>query len=481
MPLAQAVSGNSPSRAVPLTVRQSPERANTGVEMAKTKDQDVAAPADNLKDPHYTPPMAEAIPLGLQHVCAMLVGNIAVPFIVGSAMGLSLPDRIFLVQAAMLMAGIATLLQTIGIGPVGARLPVMQGTSFAFIGPLIAIGKAGGMAAIFGAAILNGIFQMILAFFLKYVKQYIPPLVSGLVVLTIGATLLNVAINYAGGHPVPKVLGAEFGSFKYIGLAGLVVIIALFFRSYFAGFMGAAGIIIALVVGYVIALPMGMVKTANIANAAWFGVPDPLHFGTPVIGLSMIFIMVLMAFVTTIETIGDISGTTVTGADRQPTEQELRGGILADGLGTLVAALGNAMPNTSYSQNVGVISYTGVMSRHVVTIGGVFLILAGIVPKFGAIITAMPYAVFGGAGIVMFGLVLAAGIKLIAQEKMTRRNLLIIAVSLATGLGIYSVPQFYQHMPADLQLMFKAPIIPVAVISFVLNIVMPEDEVSAEA
>lgn len=436
--------------------------------------KELAEQAQQLKDPNYTPPMAEAIPLGFQHVCAMLVGNIAVPFIIGGALGLELADKIFLVQAALLMAGIATLIQTIGIGPVGARLPIMQGTSFAFIGPLIGIGKSLGMAGILGAAILNGVFQIILAFFVNAVKKWIPPLVSGLVVLTIGASLLAIAIKYAGGHPVPKVIGAEFGSFKFIALASLVVAIALFLRAKFPGTLGASGIFIAIIIGYLIGLAMGLVNTGSIANAAWFAVPEPLHFGIKFSG-AMVLVMLIMAFVTSIETIGDISGTTVGGADREPTSEELKGGILGDGVGTLIAALGNAMPNTSYSQNVGVISYTGVMSRHVVTIGAVVLILAGLIPKFGAVINAIPNPVFGGAGIVMFGLIVAAGIRLVAQEKLTRRNMIIIAVSLATGLGIAAVPEFTQHMSGNVKLLVATPIIPVAVIAFVLNLVLPED------
>jgi len=440
--------------------------------MASKKEQ--AAQAALLKDPNYTPPMNEAIPLGFQHVCAMLVGNIAVPFIIGGALGLELADKIFLVQAALLMAGIATLIQTIGIGPVGARLPIMQGTSFAFIGPLIGIGKGLGMAGIFGAAILNAVFQIILAFFVNSVKKWIPPLVSGLVVLTIGASLLALSIKYAGGHPVPKVIGPAFGSFKFIALAALVVAIALFMRAKFPGTLGAAGIFIAIIIGYLIGLAMGLVNTASIAKAAWFSIPEPLHYGIEFSG-AMVLVMIIMAFVTTIETIGDISGVTVGGADREPTTDELRGGILGDAFGTLIAALGNAMPNTSYSQNVGVISYTGVMSRHVVTIGAVILIISGLVPKFGAIINAIPNPVFGGAGIVMFGLIVAAGIRLIAQQKITRRNMIIIAVSLATGLGIFAVPEFTQHMNATVKILVATPIIPVAVIAFVLNAVMPED------
>ncbi len=447
-------------------------RANGGVLMASKKEQ--AAQAALLKDPNYTPPMNEAIPLGFQHVCAMLVGNIAVPFIIGGALGLELADKIFLVQAALLMAGIATLIQTIGIGPVGARLPIMQGTSFAFIGPLIGIGKGLGMAGIFGAAILNAVFQIILAFFVNSVKKWIPPLVSGLVVLTIGASLLALSIKYAGGHPVPKVIGAKFGSFEFIGLAALVVAIALFMRAKFPGTLGAAGIFIAIIVGYLIGWAMGLVNTASIAKAAWFAVPEPLHYGIKFSG-AMVLVMIIMAFVTTIETIGGISGVAAGGADREPTTEELRGGTLGDAFGTLIAAFGNAMPNTSYSQNVGVISYTGVMSRHVVTIGAVILIIAGLVPKFGAIINAIPNPVFGGAGIVMFGLIVAAGIRLIAQQKITRRNMIIIAVSLATGLGIATVPEFTQHMNATVKILVATPIIPVAVIAFILNMIMPED------
>ncbi len=442
--------------------------------MAKKLEKRTGIEPDPMQDPNYMPPIKEAVPLGIQHVMAMLVGNIAVPFIIGNALGLDIEQKIFLVQAAMLMAGVATLFQTIGIGPVGARLPVVQGTSFAFLGPLIGIGKTMGMAGVLGAAVLNGIFQIILAMFVDSVRRYIPPLISGLVVLTIGATLLAVSIRYTGGHPVPRLL-PDFGAWYYIALAAFVLAIAIALRTMFAGFIGASGVFIAIVAGYLIGWPMGLVKVDSIVNASWFAIPSPLQFGIEFSG-AMILVMAIMAFVTTVETIGDISGITVGGAGREATKKEIKGGILADGLGTLVAALGNAMPNTSFSQNVGLIAYTGVMSRHVVTISGLVLIAAGLVPKFGALITAIPNPVFGGAAIMMFGLVTASGIKLISRAPLTRRNLMIIAVSLAVGWGIYAVPEFTAGMAPTLKLLVATPIIPVAVLGFVLNLLLPEED-----
>ncbi len=445
-----------------------------------------------LQDPHYRPPMAEAVPLGIQHVLAMFAGNITVPLLVALAAG---PQYIaVLVQIALLAAGVATLIQTVGIGPVGSRLPVVQGTSFAYVGVLTAAIKSGAtMAAVFGATLIGGLFQMVLGYFIPQVRKFIPALVSGVVVMTIGLTLLPVSIKYSAGcgaYPAPFCEQAGFGNAANWGMALFVIIITLLIRRYGRGVLSTASIFIGLVIGYLVSIPFGLVdgkKASAIGEAAWIGLPDTwfgLEF-TSAAAISLIGLMVIMAFITTIETVGDISGITMGGANREPTDRELKGGIMADGLGSAIVALFGGLPNTSYSQNVGLVSFTKVMSRHVVTVGAVFLILCGLVPKLAAIIAALPQPVLGGAAVVMFGLIVAAGLKLVAQSGLNTRNMLIAAISLGLGMGLWQVDQLaraagFGPLPVDILPAWSVPlflsgIVVSGVTAAVLNALMPEE------
>ena len=448
---------------------------------------------EQLADPEYTPPMAQAVPLGIQHVLAMFAGNVTVPLLIALAAGG--PQLITpLVQIALLAAGVATLIQTIGIGPIGSRLPVVQGTSFAYVGILIGALKSGAtLAAVFGASIIGGLFQIVLGFFIPQIRKYIPPLVSGVVVMTIGFTLLPVGIKYSAGcgaFPAPF-CKAGFGSLSNWGMAVLVIIVTLLIRRYGKGMWSAASIFFGLVVGYILAFPLGMVNSkalAKIGSAKWFGFPDQ-HFGlgfTSPAAVALIGLMVIMAFITTIETVGDISGITMGGANREPTDKELKGGIMADGLGSAIVALFGGLPNTSYSQNVGLVSYTKVMSRHVVTIGAIFLILCGLIPKLAAVIAALPQPVLGGAAVVMFGMIAAAGMKLISQSGFSARNMLIVAISVGLGVGIWQVDQLgklakFGPIPkssfVDWSIpLFVSGIVVSGIVAAVLNAVMKDEE-----
>lgn len=366
-------------------------------------DQDTATSAQ-LTDVDYTPPMGQAIPLGIQHVLAMFAGNITVPLVIALAAG---PQYItVLIQIALLAAGVATLIQTVGIGPIGSRLPVVQGTSFAYVGILTAALKGGAsLAAVFGASIVGGIFQMILGYFIPQIRRFIPPLVSGIVVMTIGFTLIPVGVKYSAGcgaYPAAFCEKIGFGDANNWLMALFVIIVTLLLRRYGKGISSAASIFIGLCIGYLVAIPLGMLnpkKVEAIGAADWIGLPGT-HFGldfTSSAAIGLMGLMIIMAFITTIETVGDISGITMGGANREATDKELKGGIMADGLGSAVVALFGGLPNTSYSQNVGLVSYTKVMSRHVVTIGAIFLILAGLVPKLAAVVAALPEPVLGGS------------------------------------------------------------------------------------
>jgi len=420
---------------------------------------------------------SKSIPLGIQHVLAMFAGNITVPIIVAGVFGQTPEQKIFLIQMALFVAGVATLIQTIGIGKIGSKLPIIQGTSFGFI-PVMLPFKAFGLGAVFGAALIGGIFQIFLGYVLKPIRHMFPPLVTGIVVLMIGVSLLGVGFQYAGGgawllNNKPEV----FANGSHLFLAFTVLIVTVVVHQYSKGFLGAASILIGMVVGYLVAIPMGMIQFGKIASASWFSLPMPLQYGLDFVP-GAIILMLFMAVVTTIETIGDISATTMGGDNREATDEELSGGILADGLGTVFASLFNAMPNTSYSQNAGLVAFTGVISRHVGTIAGVILILLGLFPKLGGVIAAMPESILGGAAIVMFGLITAAGIKLIAQSEMTKRNLLILGLSLSFGIGMYLKPEFASHVPdlgIKLSLLLTTGLIPAGILAFVLNAILPKE------
>lgn len=430
--------------------------------------------AEDLRNPDSKPPMSQAVPLALQHVLAMFVSNFTPAIIVGLAAGYAFgsPDLVFMIQMAMLFSGVATLFQTVGFGPVGARLPIMQGTSFAFIPVMIPIVKTAGMGALFGGIVIGGLFHALLGTVVGKIRHWLPPLVTGLVVTAIGLALIPVGIQYAAGG-VPMMGKPEFGGFNYWFTALVVIVVSLGFKFFCKGMLSTAGILIGLLAGYLVAIPMGMVNFGGVERAAWFALPNPLAYGFE-INAAAIIGMCLMAVVSAIETVGDVSGITKGGAGREATDKELSGATFADGLGTAVAGFFGALPNTSFSQNVGLIALTGVMSRWVVTLGGLILILCGLVPKVGALISSMPISVLGGGVIVMFGMVVSAGLNMLGEVVWTRRNMVIVAVSLSVGLGLQQVPGALQHLPATMKILLSSGLLPVAFLAIILNLVLPE-------
>lgn len=434
--------------------------------------RNTASKAD-LTNPDYTPPLAQAIPLGIQHVLAMFASNVTPPIIIAGVAGLSGGDKVFLIQAAMVFAGIATLIQTVGMGRVGARLPIVQGTSFAFIPVMIPIAKGAGMGALFGAAVVGGIFHFLLGTVIGRIRYILPPIVTGIVVLTIGLALIPVGIQYAAGG-VPLMGKPGFGGLDHWSLALIVIAVTVGLKFFVKGFVSSAAILIGLVAGYLIAIPMGMVDFGRVGGAGWFALPEPLRWGFE-LNAAAIIGMCLMAVVSAIETVGDISGITKGGANREATDREIAGGTMADGAGTALAGLFGGMPNTSFSQNVGLVSMTGVMSRHVVTYGAIFLVVAGLIPKVGAIISAMPIAVLGGGVIVMFGMVASAGLRMLCDVNMNRRNMIVIALSLGVGLGLKAVPDAVQHVPATIRMLLTTGLLPAAFLAIALNLALPEE------
>ena len=431
---------------------------------------------EQLKDTEYRPPLAKAVPLGIQHVLAMFASNVTPAIIVSLAAGFAFgsADMVYLIQMAMVFAGVATLFQTIGVGPVGARLPVVQGTSFAFIPVMVPVVKGAGLGALFGGVVIGGIFHFFLGAVIGRIRGWLPPLVTGIVVLSIGLALIPVGIKYAAGG-VPLIGKPEFGTLQHWGLALVVIVVTLGLKFFTRGMVSTAAVLIGLIAGYLVAIVLGMVSFGRVADAAWFSVPDPLRYGFEINAAAVIG-MCLMAVVSAIETVGDISGITKGGAGREASDREIAGGTMADGIGSAVAGLFGGLPNTSFSQNVGLVSMTGVMSRHVVSLGAVFLILAGLVPKVGAVIATMPIAVLGGGVIVMFGMVAAAGINMLSDVTWNRRNMLILAVSLSVGFGLQSVPEALQHVPGTMNILLTSGLLPAAFLAVALNLWLPETE-----
>lgn len=428
-------------------------------------------------DPDQTPPLAQAVPLGLQHVLAMFASNVTPSIIVAGAAGLAFggPEQVYLIQMAMLFAGVATLFQTVGFGPVGARLPIMQGTSFAFVGVLAGIAATMGLSVALSACIIAGIIHFCLGAVIQHLRWLFPPLVTGLVILAIGLYLIPVAIKYAAGGAATFQMEAEsFGSLMHWSVALTVVIVSLVLKFFTKGALSNSAILIGLIAGYALALALGMVNFGAVGKAGWFTALQPLPFGFE-FNLGAVIAVTLVSVVSAIETVGDASATTKAGAGRQATDREVAGATYADGLGTAVAGVFGGLPNTSFSQNVGIVGMTGIMSRHVVTIGALILIVCGLVPKIGAVIASMPLPVLGGGVIVMFGMVAAAGLNMLAEVNMNRRNMVIIAVSLAAGLGLNLVPEAVQYLPGVIKTLATSAVAPTALVAVVLNLVLPDE------
>jgi NCS2 family nucleobase:cation symporter-2 len=415
------------------------------------------------------PPLKEAIPLGFQHLVAMLLGNITPPLLITGALGLATGDIAFVLQMVLVMAGLATLVQAYPIGPVGGRIPVIMGTSIAFVGGAIAIGRQHGLAVVFGACLAGCLVEIVLGFSIVRLRWLFPPLVNGIVVMLIGLTLIPVGMDYAAGG----VHAEDYGSLANLGVAAVVFLITLLLNQFGRGFVSYASMLIGVTVGYAAAFTLGKVDLTHVADAAWFALPRPLAYGLE-FQWTAILVMGFIYVISTMETIGDITAT-LAAVGREPTDDELRGGLVADGVMSGLAALFSAFPNTSYSQNVGLVNFTGVVSRHVTAIGGIILVALGVVPKVGALFATIPPAVIGGGGLIMFAMIFASGLSIIHRSvPLTRRNLVILAVATGLGLGVELRPDALQHLPEGLRTFFGSGLIAGGLTALVLNLVLLE-------
>lgn len=450
------------------------------------------------------PPIGLAIPLGLQHVLAMFVGNLTPLLIITGVCGIEAGGalQVSLLQNAMLVAGIVTLVQIFTIGPVGAKLPIVMGTSSGFIGVCRSVGVVmgsgiAGYGAIMAASFIGGIFETVLGSFLKPLRKFFPAVVTGTVVLSIGLSLISVGIGSFGGGNT----AADYGSLEnlFVGTVVLVVIIAL--KHGTKGFTSFSSILLGIIVGYILVSIMAVIlpttytytdetgavvevtkawvlNWSSVAEAPWFSIPKimPVKW---VFDARAIVPICIMFIVTAVETVGDISGITEGGLGREATDKELAGGVMCDGLGSSFAAIFGILPNTSFSQNVGLVAMTKVVNRFSIGLGGVFLIACGLFPKLAAVISIMPQSVLGGAAVMMFSSIVVSGIQLITKWPLSPRNVTIVSVALGVGYGLGANSAVLAHLPESINLIFGGSgIVPAALLAIILNIALPKDEKS---
>lgn len=457
-------------------------------------------------------PLIEAIPLGLQHVLAMFVGNLSPLLILMAVCGLTTDAgygalRVSLLQNAMLVAGLVTFLQLYPIGPIGARLPIVMGTSSGFIGVnrAVAVSMMAGISAgtistsveagiyaygaVMGASLIGGLFETGLGFLIKPLRKFFPPVVTGTVVVAIGLSLFSVGIGFFGGGSSAADYGALWNLF--LGLITLIAI--LIFKHWFKGFPSIASILLGIIVGYIVSFVMGLclphttivdgaevtcayiTKWEDVKNAAWFAVPQLLPVKLQ-FNISAIIPMCIMFIVTAVETVGDTAGVVQGGLDREATDKELSGAVICDGVGSAIATLFGVLPNTSFSQNVGLVGMTKIVNRFSIAMGAAILVLAGLFPKIGAIISVMPQPVLGGAAVIMFASIVISGINLITTTPLSGRNATIVSVALGLGYGIGSTGAVQAHMPQWMSYIFGGSgIVPAALLAILLNIVLPKD------
>lgn len=415
------------------------------------------------------PPIHITIILAFQHIMAAFGGIVAVPLIVGGALGLPVKDIAFLVSAALFAAGIATFIQAKGIGPVGSKLPCVMGTDFTFVGPSIAVGSVFGLPGMFGATIMGSFIEIFLSYFIKPLRKFFPPIVTGTVVMLIGLTLIPVSIDWAAGGVGAK----DYGSIRNVCIAFAVMLVIALLNRYGKGLISSASVIIGLIFGYAICFPLGMLDFSAITNASWIAFPTIFKYGIT-FKLSAFAAFITAYLVTTVETVGCLMAVGEA-SGKEVTSEELSKGILADGVGSLIAGFVNAGPNTSFSQNVGLIPLTKVASRFVVAVAGIILMGLGIFPKIGALIAIMPSPVLGGAGIIMFGMIVSAGIKTIKGVELNNRNMLILAISIGIGLGVTVRPDFLNSMPPVVKSFFSSGISAGTVSALLLNFILKEE------
>ena len=432
-------------------------------------------------------PLKTAIPLGMQHVLAMYAGNLAPILVISGVLNIPADIKVSLLQSAMFVAGAVTFVQVRPIWKIGSGLPTVMGTSSGFIPVAIGVGLqyaamgdwSNGYAAILGASLIGGLMEFMLGFIVKPLRKFLPHVVTGTVVTTLGISLIPVGIKFVGGGVgLEKTPG--FGSIKNLLVALFVFLTIIFIRQMFTGFLSISSILIGLIAGYIVAIFAGMVDFTPVRNAAWISAPLPF-FAVGHLNLAFhwdaIVPFLLVYLATTVETIGDNTGIAVGGLGRDITDKELQGAVHADGFGSMFAAIFGVMPNTSFSQNVGLIGMTKVVNRFTIGIGAVFLVFCGFFPKLGAIVSTIPNPVLGGGVLLMFSMITMSGLNLIYQSgKIAERDVVIIAASLGVAFGLSNVQEVMQHLPMWFQNIFKQAIVGAFVTALILNLLLPKSK-----
>ncbi len=418
------------------------------------------------------PPPEETVLLGFQHMLAMFVGIITPPLIIAGVAGLGPTETGFFVSMALIMSGIVTFVQCRRFGPVGAGLLGVTGTSFTFVPMAIASAEAGGVALALGMSLVTSPVQMFISRFIKQAQKLFPPIVTGSVVTLIGLSLIEVGMqDFAGGADA-----ADFGSPQNLLVGFFVLIVIIFCNRFGSGLVKIGAVAIGLIAGYILAIPLGMVDFAPIFDAGWFTVPRPLHFGLD-FDLGHLLPWIIAYFITAIESLGDL--TAIAQTSNEPItgklhHDRLSRGILADALGSAVSAIFNSLPNTTFSQNIGVIQITKVGSRYVGYAVAAILLLLGFIPKIGAIVSVMPSPVLGGATLALFGMVAVAGINIATRNGLNDRKVFIFSISLSFGLGITYHPEAVEQLPQILSTMFSSGVAVGAILAMALNLIIPE-------
>ncbi len=420
------------------------------------------------------PPFGLGLLLAAQHLLAALGGIIAVPLVIGNVLQLPTADTIVLVNAALLISGVVTIIQCLGVGPIGIRLPSVMGTSFTFVAAALAIGfSEDGVAGILGASLVGSLVMIIGSFFMPSIRKLFPPVVTGTVVTMIGLSLIPVAVDwFAGGQRGEP----QYATPENLTMALFVLALVVILVQWGKGIFSAAAIVIGMLAGYCVALALGWVNFDGVKQAQVFALPQPLHFGlafpiSGIIGMSIAYLVTIVESSGNFLALGNATKTEITG-------DHLRRGVLCDGVGSALAAIMSTTPFSSFSQNIGVISLTGVASRYVVAMTGSLLVLAGLFPVFGALIVSIPLPVLGGAGLMMFAMIIAAGIQMLDKVERTKRNGLIIAISIGCGLAVTTRPEILDKLPAFFKEIFGSGITVGSLLALILNLILPEEKTS---
>lgn len=410
--------------------------------------------------------------LGLQHVLVMYAGTVAVPLIVGGALGLDERTIAFLVNADLFVAGIATTIQATGLTRLlGVRLPVVAGATFVAVSPMIAIGQSFGLQSVYGAMIASGVFGLAVAWPFSKVLRFFPPLVTGTVISVIGLSLIGAAVGLiAGDDPT----AADYALPSNLAIGAGVLAFILLVQRLTSGFVSQVAVLLGLIGGTAVLVPLGSVDFSVVGTADWFGLTTPLRFGPPEFHAAAITSMCIVMLVTFTESTADMLAVGEM-VDRRPDDRGIARGLATDGLSAVLGGFFNSFPDTAFAQNVGLVGLTRVRSRWVVAVAGVILIVLGLIPKLGAVVASIPGPVIGGAALIMFGMVSAVGIRTLGRVEFEgTNNLLVVATALAVGLVPVVAPEIYSKMPSAFQVIFGSAITSTAILVFVLNLLFNE-------